>query len=255
MGRDVFHFKTATRGVDWPSRKKPPTFEVFTVKRELLCLVLRIAYGQPNTPHHRLPRLEQPTGQSVPGTPAPGDGPHGDEGRSCSSLRADYARPFEGIGRERPPDTGAEALCGPPGRHYAGASPRRLRPDQIASVTGLTEAQGIGILGSEAFLKRQAAQQVARRLPLDLLNFNELLDAALAAMPKLLDDPKTSALTKLRIIEEIFDRDPTGALAKRTQPAQLANQPSPVFDNEAIRKLKERAVKLACFEGQTDPPQ
>ena len=64
-------------------------------------------------------------------------------------------------------------------------------------------------------------------------------------MGKLLDDPKTSALTKLRIIEEIFDRDPSGAFAKRTQPVRPANHPSPVFDNKAIRKLKERAAELA----------
>ena len=67
--------------------------------------------------------------------------------------------------------------------------------------------------------------------------------AALAAMGKLMDDPKTPALTKLRIIEEIFDRDPTGLLAKRTQPVTPAKQSCPVFDNEAIRKVKERAAE------------
>ncbi|MGI6460878.1 MAG: hypothetical protein ACOX5J_12450 [Candidatus Hydrogenedentales bacterium] len=119
-----------------------------------------------------------------------------------------------------------------------------LHPGQIASVTGLTEAHTNAILASERYARAEDALQVARRLPLDLLDFDELLDAALAAMGKLLDDPKTSALTKLRIIEEIFDRDPTGALAKRTQPVTPANHPSPVFDNEAIRKLKERAMEL-----------
>jgi len=86
------------------------------------------------------------------------------------------------------------------------------------------------------------AQRVARRLLLELLDLDELLAAALAAMGKLLDDPKTPALTKLRIIEEIFDRDPTGLLAKRTQSVTPANRPSLVFDNEAIKKLKERAA-------------
>lgn len=119
-----------------------------------------------------------------------------------------------------------------------------LHPGQIASVTGLTEAQTNAILASDGYARAEDAQQVARRLPLDLLNFDELLDDALKAMGRLLDDPKTPALTKLRIIEEIFDRDPTGALAKRTQPDRPANHPSPVFDNEAIRKLKERAAGL-----------
>ena len=119
-----------------------------------------------------------------------------------------------------------------------------LHPGQIASVTGLTEAQINAILASERYGKAEDAQRVARGLPLDLLDFDELLDAALAAMGKLLDDPKTPALTKLRIIEEIFDRDPTGLLAKRTQPVTPANRPSLVFDNEAIKKLKERAADL-----------
>ena len=119
-----------------------------------------------------------------------------------------------------------------------------LHPGQIASVTGLTEAQTNTILASERYARAEDAQQVARRLTLDLLDFDELLATALAAMGKLLDDPKTSALTKLRIIEEIFDRDPTGLLAKRTQPVTPANRPSPVFDNEAIKKLKERAAGL-----------
>nr|HPK00633.1 N-6 DNA methylase [Candidatus Hydrogenedentota bacterium] len=57
----------------------------------------------------------------------------------------------------------------------------------------------------------------ARRHPLELLDFGELLDDALKAMSKLLDDPKASALTKLRFIEEIFDRDP---------PAPSPNAPS-----------------------------
>ncbi|HOD52352.1 MAG TPA: hypothetical protein PLJ71_16875 [Candidatus Hydrogenedentes bacterium] len=119
-----------------------------------------------------------------------------------------------------------------------------LRPDQIASVTGLTEGQIAGILESEAFAAVERAQQLAKRLPLELLDFDELLDAALDAMEKMLADPETPPTTKLRIIEEIFDRDPTGALAKRTQPDRPANQPSPVFDNEAIRKVKERAAEL-----------
>ena len=118
-----------------------------------------------------------------------------------------------------------------------------LHPGQIASVTGLTEAQINAILASERYGKAEDAQRVARRLPLDLLDFDELLAAALAAMGKLLDDPKTPALTKLRIIEEIFDRDPTGALAKRTQPDRPANQPSPVFHNEAIKRVKQRAAE------------
>ena len=117
-----------------------------------------------------------------------------------------------------------------------------LHPGQIASVTGLTEAQINAILASERYGKAEDAQRVARGLPLDLLDFDELLATALAAMGKLLDDPKTSALTKLRIIEEIFDRDPTGLLAKRTQPVTPAKQSCPVFDNEAIKKLKERAA-------------
>ncbi len=119
-----------------------------------------------------------------------------------------------------------------------------LHPGQIASVTGLTEAQINAILASDGYARAEDAQRVASRLPLDLLDFDELLDDALKAMGKLLDDPKTPALTKLRIIEEIFDRDPTGAFAKRTQPVRPASQPSPVFDNEAIRKLKERAMEL-----------
>ena len=119
-----------------------------------------------------------------------------------------------------------------------------LHPGQIASVTGLTEAQINAILASERYGRAEDAQRVARGLPLDLLDFDELLDAALAAMDKLMDDPKTPALTKLRIIEEIFDRDPTGLLAKRPRPVTPANRPSPVFDNEAIKKLKERAASL-----------
>ena len=117
-----------------------------------------------------------------------------------------------------------------------------LHPGQIASVTGLTEAQINAILASERYGRAEDAQRVVRRLPLDLLDFDELLAAALAAMGKLLDDPKTPALTKLRIIEEIFDRDPTRRLANRTQPVTPANRPSPVFDTEAIKKLKERAA-------------
>ena len=117
-----------------------------------------------------------------------------------------------------------------------------LHPGQIASVTGLTEAQINAMIASNLYAKVEDAQRVARRLPLDLLDFDELLDAALAAMGELLDDPKTPALTKLRIIEEIFDRDPTGLLAKRTQSVTPANRPSLVFDNEAIKKLKERAA-------------
>ena len=119
-----------------------------------------------------------------------------------------------------------------------------LRPDQIASVTGLTEAQVADILASEAFARVAHAHQVANRLPLELLDFDELLDDALEAMRKLLDDPATPATTILRIIEEIFDRDPTRAFAKRTQPARQPNQPSPVFDNEAIKRVKERAAEL-----------
>ena len=119
-----------------------------------------------------------------------------------------------------------------------------LHPGQIASVTGLTEAQINAMIASNLYAKVEDAQRVARRLLLELLDLDELLDAALAAMDKLMDDPKTPALTKLRIIEEIFDRDPTGLLAKRTQPVTPANRPSPVFDTEAIKKLKERAFSL-----------
>ena len=119
-----------------------------------------------------------------------------------------------------------------------------LHPGQIASVTGLTEAQINAIIASNLYAKVEDAQRVARRLLLELLDLDELLAAALAAMGKLLDDPKTPALTKLRIIEEIFDRDPTGLLAKRTQSVTPANRPSLVFDNEAIKKLKERAADL-----------
>ena len=119
-----------------------------------------------------------------------------------------------------------------------------LHPGQIASVTGLTEAQINAMIASNLYAKVEDAQRVARRLLLELLDLDELLDAALAAMGELLDDPKTPALTKLRIIEEIFDRDPTGLLAKRTQSVTPANRPSPVFDNEAIKKLKERAFSL-----------
>jgi hypothetical protein len=121
------------------------------------------------------------------------------------------------------------------------------------SILNLNRYQTNAILASERYARAEDAQQVARRLPLNLLNFDELLDDALKAMGKLLDDPKTSALTKLRIIEEIFDRDPTGALAKRTQPVTPANQPSPVFDNEAIRKLKERAAGLVRANRNADP--
>jgi len=119
-----------------------------------------------------------------------------------------------------------------------------LRPDQIASVTGLPEGQIAGILESEAFATVERAQQLAKRLPLELLDFDELLDAALDAMEKMLADPETPPTTKLRIIEQIFDRDPTGALAKRIQPDRPANQPSPVFDNEAIVRVKQHAAFL-----------
>ncbi|HOD51983.1 MAG TPA: hypothetical protein PKJ78_18230, partial [Candidatus Hydrogenedentes bacterium] len=60
-------------------------------------------------------------------------------------------------------------------------------------------------------------------------------------------------MTKLRIIEEIFDRDPTGALAKRTQPDRSANRPSPVFDNEAIKKVRQRAAELQSQESAPKP--
>jgi hypothetical protein len=119
-----------------------------------------------------------------------------------------------------------------------------LRPDQIASVTGLTEAQITAALKSDAFAKVEKAHQVAKRLPLELLDFDELLDDALEAMRKLLDDPATPPMTILRIIEEIFDRDPTRAFAKRKQPEKPINAPSPVFDNEAIKRVKERAAEL-----------
>ena len=119
-----------------------------------------------------------------------------------------------------------------------------LRPDQIASVTGLPEGRVADILESEAFAAAEWAQQLAKRLPLELLDFDELLDAALDAMEKMLADPETPPTTKLRIIEEIFDRDPTGTLAKRTQPDRPANRPSPVFDNEAIKRVKQRAAEL-----------
>ena len=119
-----------------------------------------------------------------------------------------------------------------------------LRPDQIASVTGLPEVQIVDILESDSFAAVERAQELARRLPLELLDFDELLDAALDAMEKMLADPETPPTTKLRIIEEIFDRDPTGTLAKRTQPDRPANRPSPVFDNEAIKRVKQRAAEL-----------
>ena len=128
-----------------------------------------------------------------------------------------------------------------------------LRPDQIASVTGLTEGQIAGILESDSFAAVERAQQLAKRLPLELLDFDELLDAALDAMEKMLADPETPPTTKLRIIEEIFDRDPTGALAKRTQPDRSANRPSPVFDNEAIKKVRQRAAELQSQESAPKP--
>jgi len=128
-----------------------------------------------------------------------------------------------------------------------------LRPDQIASVTGLPEVQIAGILESDSFAAVERAQQLAKRLPLELLDFDELLDAALDAMEKMLADPETPPMTKLRIIEEIFDRDPTGALAKRTQPDRSANRPSPVFDNEAIKKVRQRAAELQSQESAPKP--
>jgi len=128
-----------------------------------------------------------------------------------------------------------------------------LRSDQIASVTGLTEARIAGVLGSEAFATVERAEQLAKRLPLELLDFDELLDAALETMRKMLADPKTPPMTKLRIVEEIFDRDPTGALAKRTQPDRSANRPSPVFDNEAIKKVRQRAAELQSQESAPKP--
>jgi hypothetical protein len=134
----------------------------------------------------------------------------------------------------------SEALLGA----IARARALGLRPDQIASVTGLTEVQIAGILASERFAAIECPLQFANRLPLELLDFDELLDAALNAMSKALADPDTPPLTKLRIVEEIFDRDPTGALAKRTQPDRPPHHPSPVFDNEAIEKVKRRAAEL-----------
>ena len=128
-----------------------------------------------------------------------------------------------------------------------------LRPDQIASVTGLPEVQIVDILESDSFAAVERAQELARRLPLELLDFDELLDAALDAMEKMLADPETPPTTKLRIIEEIFDRDPTGALAKRTQSDTPANQPSPVFDNEAIQKVKERVAEMMLKEKAATP--
>ena len=119
-----------------------------------------------------------------------------------------------------------------------------LRPDQIASVTSLTEAQITGMLESEAFSKLEVAQRVASRLPLGLLDFDELLDAALAAMGRMLKDPKTPALTKLRILEAICDRHRTGAFAKRTGADRPARRPSAVFDNEAIKIIKQQAAEL-----------
>ncbi len=133
-----------------------------------------------------------------------------------------------------------------------------LRPDQIASVTGLPEGRVAGILESDSFAAVERAQQLAKKLPLELLDFDELLHAALDAMEKMLADPETPPMTKLRIIEEIFDRDPTGALTKRTRPERPANRPSPVFDNEAIKRVKERAAELLRREIETeqhiDPP-
>ena len=120
-------------------------------------------------------------------------------------------------------------------------------------MTGLTEAQITAALKSDAFAKVEQTHQVAKRLPLELLDFDELFDDALEAMRKLLDDPATPATTILRIIEEIFDRDPTRAFAKRTQPARPINAPSPVFDNEAIKRVKERAAELAREKARPEP--
>jgi len=120
-----------------------------------------------------------------------------------------------------------------------------LRPDQIASVTGSTEAQINRILASERFAAVERRVQLANRLPLELLDFDELLDAALDAMEKMLTDPYTPAVIKLRIAEEIFDRDPTGALAKSTAPHRSTNHPRPVFDNKAIKRIKQRATIIS----------
>ncbi|MEA3365443.1 MAG: hypothetical protein U9Q79_07365 [Candidatus Hydrogenedentes bacterium] len=119
-----------------------------------------------------------------------------------------------------------------------------LRPDQIASVMGLPEAQINRISASEPFAAAERSLQLANKLPLELLDFDQLLEAALDAIKKMLADSDTPALTKLRIAEEIFDCDPTGTLAKRTEPDKPPHQPSPVFDNEAIKRIKQRAAEL-----------
>lgn len=45
-----------------------------------------------------------------------------------------------------------------------------------------------------------------------------------------------------------------GALAKRSQTDKAANQPSPVFDNEAIQKVKQRAAELQRRKSAIEVP-